>query len=391
MAIYHCRLKVTSQFVRPKGGVGGALTRRSSVAAASYRSGERLWDNVQGKWCEKNPGRLQEVQYSAILAPVGAPAWATDRAQLWNAVERSVLNKDGSTRKPRVNKETGKIENEGAQLYRECELSIPRELWDADRARAIRAVEGFVREEFVADGMIADIGIHDCVAADGQRNVHAHIMLTMRRIETDPERVAGGEFFQSKRERDWDCPEELTRQISLANKVRKRTEDQWKETGKESARLEAERAKAQRDLLEQQRPVHRVRRAWAEAANTALADVQSTARIDHRTLVAQRDEALAQGDLARAAELDREPLPRLSPIAKHIKEARGVILDRQNVYRAGTAARRFWGMAKGLAGTDRGKRAEVFLSITEVMQEMMDDWWGGRDDKARVPVVRMDR
>ena len=181
MAIYRCHLRVTSQYVRPKNGNPAHATRRSAVAAASYRSGERLWDNEQGKWCTKNNERLGEVVYTNILAPEHAPEFVYDRAQLWNAVERSVLKKDGTTMNPRTSKD-GKMTNGGAQLFRECQLTLPRELWFGDRARAIATVEKFTTDQFVCHGMVADIAFHDTLASDGGRNVHAHIMLTMRRL-----------------------------------------------------------------------------------------------------------------------------------------------------------------------------------------------------------------
>lgn len=388
MAIYHCRLKVTGQFVRPKGGAPDGATRRSAVAAAAYRSGERLWDNEQGKWCERNPVRLHEVAYTNILAPKGAGEWVYDRQQLWNAVERSVLKRDGEPRKPRVDKD-GKMVNEGAQLFRECEVSIPREVWGRDRARAIALVEDFARSEFVSQGMIADIAIHDSPAADGESNVHAHIMLSMRRLETDPERLEAGHFFMKNREREWDCPQELTRQISYANKRRDGALQRFEKTGDASAEREANQWKQQRDALDAERPVRRIRVAWQEAANKALAETGSAARIDHRTLVAQRDEALAMGDIARAAELDREPLPRLSPIAKHIKDKVGVIAERANMFWAGNAQRQFRHVAHAMRDVSRSARMNIFLNVTEVMQDMLDDWRENRSQRDLVPAVRL--
>lgn len=57
------------------------------------------------------------------------------------------------------------------------------------------------------------------------------------------------------------------------------------------------------------------RARWARVANEALAAAGHDARIDHRTLTAQRDEALAKGDHDRAKELDRAPQEHLGPRA----------------------------------------------------------------------------
>ena len=66
--------------------------------------------------------------------------------------------------------------------------------------------------------------------------------------------------------------------------------------------------------LEKKKFLYELRKSWASLANTALAEASETARIDHRTLEAQRQEAEAAGDHDAAAELDRLPVhqPRAS-------------------------------------------------------------------------------
>ncbi|MBJ3674274.1 MobA/MobL family protein, partial [Salmonella enterica subsp. enterica serovar Braenderup] len=84
------------------------------------------------------------------------PAWCTNRAELWNAVEKAERRKN-------------------SQLAREIELAIPHEL-PQDAAR--ETVLAFVRENFVSQGMIADVAFHHM----DKTNPHAHIMLTTRAI-----------------------------------------------------------------------------------------------------------------------------------------------------------------------------------------------------------------
>ena len=71
-----------------------------------------------------------------------------DRERLWNAVEASERRKD-------------------ARLARETQLALPREL---DREAQIELVRGFVVEQMVGRGMVADVAIHDVKARDGGRS-----------------------------------------------------------------------------------------------------------------------------------------------------------------------------------------------------------------------------
>ncbi|MEE6667834.1 MobA/MobL family protein, partial [Pediococcus acidilactici] len=58
---------------------------RSAIAGASYRSGEKLSDQKEGRSYFYARSIMPE---SFILTPKNAPEWASDREQLWNEVER---------------------------------------------------------------------------------------------------------------------------------------------------------------------------------------------------------------------------------------------------------------------------------------------------------------
>lgn len=169
-----------------------------------------------------------------------------DRSRLWNGVEAAEKRKD-------------------AQLAREVEISLPREL-DAEGRRAL--VDSYVREQFVSQGMIADVSLHRGHSADGQEQPHAHVMLTMRRL--DPTSPTG---FAATKERDWNERPEIA---ELVNEARKRFND----TGLDADLEALEAAEALRN-------VNVWRKAWADAANQALEDAGSAERIDHRTLEKQ--------------------------------------------------------------------------------------------------------
>lgn len=163
-----------------------------------------------------------------------------------------------------------------SQVAREVRVALPAELTHAQRVELVR---DFAQEQFVDRGMVADIALHAPGRDGDDRNHHAHILLTTREI--------GAEGFTTKN-RDW-------------NKV---------------------------ELLEHWRE------AWALGSNHALERAGLEERIDHRTLEAQREEALEwaaeareRGDegtelreTVRAISLDREPLPQLSPGAWQMKE-----------------------------------------------------------------------
>lgn len=212
MAIYHLRAKIIS---RSKGQstVAGAAYRsggHSATHAAAYRSGEKLHDERTGRTFDY--GRKQGIVHTEIIAPENARNWVYSRSSLWNRVELAEKRKD-------------------AQVAREIEISLPRELSPEQRIVLVRS---FVKQHFVERGMIADIAIHCPQASDGKDQPHAHIMLTLRPLKPD------GDSFGNK-ERAWN----------------------------------------DRNLLEHWRE------QWASAVNQALADAESNERIDHRCLQAQ--------------------------------------------------------------------------------------------------------
>ena len=151
MAIFHLTAKVIS---RGKG--------QSAVAAAAYRSGERLRDE-QADEQKFYQARAERIEFTAIMAPKDAPDWAQDRNQLWNHAERAEKRKD-------------------AQLAREIEIALPHELTPQQREWLVK---DFAREAFMRKGYAVDIAIHAPDKTSDDRNHHAHIMVTMRTLDGD--------------------------------------------------------------------------------------------------------------------------------------------------------------------------------------------------------------
>src|SRR5690606_7883590 len=138
-AIYHFSVKVISR------GSGA-----SALASAAYRSASRLHDARLDRHHDFT--NKAGVIHSEVMLPGGAPAGFADRATLWNAVEAVEVRKD-------------------AQLAREVEFALPREL---DQAEGIRLAREFAQREFVERGMIADLNVHWDIGTDGQPKPHAH-------------------------------------------------------------------------------------------------------------------------------------------------------------------------------------------------------------------------
>jgi Ti-type conjugative transfer relaxase TraA len=170
--MFHLRVKVIG---RSKGGarsVAGAIAyrvgSRNGAAAMAYRAGEKLRDPRTGKMFDYRKKAAIDangfgILHAEIMLPANAPDWMADRQQLIDAIEAGEKRED-------------------AQLLREVEVSLPRELTFEQQRELVRT---FTQEQFVSRGMIADIAIHDERASDGGRNPHAHILLTMRSVSPD--------------------------------------------------------------------------------------------------------------------------------------------------------------------------------------------------------------
>jgi ATP-dependent exoDNAse (exonuclease V) alpha subunit len=327
LAIFHLRLKVISRALGRAARLGGS-TRRSVVAAAAYRSGERLYDSSQGKWFEfEKP----DVIHTEIIAPPKAPAWVFDRQTLWNRVERSETRVD-------------------SQLAREVEITLPREL-SADQQIAL--VRVFVREQFVSKGMVADIGIHRPLAADGEEQPHAHVLLTLRRL--DASTPTG---FAAKKERDWNEREDVAKVVADA---RKRFND-----------TRAPHHEKAVEMAEALRNVNIWRKEWAASANRALEAVGSPARIDHRTLEAQ--------GIFRAPQ---KPLG----LARHIEKAYTHLKDRITQWVAVRKRAALYQEVEHYKRRDPAKVAEFVLRLND----MAEDFASHFRRSTPIPEVPLDR
>lgn len=150
MAIYHLSAKAISR-----------STGRSATAAAAYRSGEKIRDERTGLIHDYT--KKSGVTSADIVLPDNAPSWATDRSQLWNAAELAEKRKD-------------------ACVAKEYEVALPEELPPEERKRL--ALD-FAKWLATNEGCAVDVAIHEPSKNGDNRNHHAHILKTTRKIDHD--------------------------------------------------------------------------------------------------------------------------------------------------------------------------------------------------------------
>lgn len=147
MAIYHLSVKTISR-----------SAGRSATAAAAYRAGVQITDERTGDVHDYS--RRGGVESSELVLPVGAPSWASDRSALWNAAEQAEKRKNST-------------------VAREFEIALPVELSPVERRDL---AVSFARELVERHGCAADVCIHAPGKEGDNRNHHAHVLLTTRRL-----------------------------------------------------------------------------------------------------------------------------------------------------------------------------------------------------------------
>jgi len=153
VSIFHFRMQKLSR-----------AAGRSTVAAAAYRSGTRLVDAQTHEVHDFT--RRRGVVHSELIG------WDGERANLWNAAERSEKRKD-------------------AVPAREVVVSLPVELSSAGRLALARAIGEQIR---TTTGGAVDLNVHhpsEHPQAD-QRNHHVHVQWTTRGVD------AQGAFIPKK-------------------------------------------------------------------------------------------------------------------------------------------------------------------------------------------------
>ena len=284
MAIYHLEAKVISR------GAG-----RSACAASAYMSCSAIYNDYDG--VQHDYTRKQGPVWEHIFLPDCAPAEWQDRAVLWNAVEEAEKTKD-------------------SRLAREFIVALPIELGKLDW---INLLSKFIYQQFVNEGMCADVAIHD---TDGH-NPHAHIMLTVRPLNENG-------TWQHKTEKEYLCVKDGEERGFTAAEFKEAQKDGWEKQyqykiGKKKEYMTPSIAEAQglertskypkstkygrqnpsSERWNSDEQLVAWRAAWADEVNLCLEQNGLEERIDHRSFADQgKDEqpTIHEGVTARAME-----------------------------------------------------------------------------------------
>lgn len=294
MAIYHLEAKIVSR------GNG-----RSAVAASAYLSCTNILNDYDG--VRHDYTRKKGLVWQEVFLPEYAPTEWQDRGVLWNAVEENEKTKD-------------------SRLAREFVPALPVEL---NKEQWQQLLSDFINEQFVADGMCADVAIHDPYPPG--HNPHAHIMLTVRPLDENGK-------WQYKTEKEYLCIKDGEERGFTAAEFKIAQADGWEKqyqykVGKKKVYMTPSAAEAQgyervnkypkSTKFGRQNPVSERwnceeqlvewRKAWADVTNRYLEQYGHDAHIDHRSH-AERG-------------LDEQPTVHEGVIARAL-EQKGIISDR---------------------------------------------------------------
>lgn len=264
MAIYHLEAKVVSR------GNG-----RSAVAASAYLSCSKMLNDYDG--VQHDFTRKKGLVWQDVLLPEFAPPEWKDRSVLWNAVEKNEKTKD-------------------SRLAREFVPALPIELTPVQWQELLT---DFIQNNFVAEGMCADVAVHDPYPPG--HNPHAHIMVTVRPLDEKG-------HWQYKTEKEYLCVRNGEERGFTAAEFKAAQADGWEKqypykVGRKKIYLppsEAEKHGYKRvskypksTKYGRQNPISERwnseeqlvewRKAWADAANRYLERYGYEERIDHRS------------------------------------------------------------------------------------------------------------
>ena len=305
------------------------------------------YDGIQHDYTRK-----QGLVWQQVFLPDMVPAEWADREILWNAVEEAEKTKDN-------------------RLAREVVVALPIEL-DAEQWKTL--LTGFIREQFVSEGMCADVCIHD---TDGH-NPHAHIMLTVRPLTKDGK-------WQHKTEKKYLCVRDGEERGFTSAEFKAAQTDGWEKqyqykVGKKKVYMTPSAAEAQgleraskypkSTKYGRQNPITARwnseeqlvlwRAAWADTSNRYLEKAGREERIDYRSH-AERG-------------LDEQPTIH-EGVAARAMERKGIVSDRCELNRQikfdNTLLRELKSLVKKLMDTVKNTIPAIAKAMETVRQQML--------------------
>ena len=210
MAIYHLSTKPISR-----------SSGRSAVASIAYRAGIAITDERLGKTYDYT--KRHGVLWTGLATPSDVKV---DRNELWNLAEKSENRSNSRT-------------------AREIVINIPHELMGGDQGTGNMLAHEFASQLSEKYQVAVDVAVHAPDKQGDNRNFHAHLLLTTRKIEQDRH---GNIKLTDKS------------QLEMSN-------TQLKQAG----------------LLSNQDELKEIRKAWADLTNEYLAEHGIAERIDHRS------------------------------------------------------------------------------------------------------------
>ena len=210
MAIYHLSTKPISR-----------SSGRSAVASIAYRAGIAITDERLGKTYDYT--KRHGVLWTGLATPNG---FKVDRNELWNLAEKSENRSNSRT-------------------AREIVINIPHELMGGDLGTGNMLAHEFASRLSKKYQVAVDVAVHAPDKQGDNRNFHAHLLLTTRKIELD----RNGNIKLTDKS-----------QLEMSN-------TQLKQAG----------------LLSNQDELKEIRKAWADLTNEYLAEHGIAERIDHRS------------------------------------------------------------------------------------------------------------
>lgn len=248
MAIYHLTTKPISR-----------SSGRSATASAAYRAADKIIDARTGEVHDYS--RKKGVVHSEILVPEGIDKNGITRSDLWNAAEAAENRKD-------------------ARVAREIIIALPHELDEKARIDLARSFGKTLAKGF---GCAVDVCVHEPNKDGDDRNHHAHLLMTTRKVN-----VVDGVI---------ELGDKTT--IELSNSKRKEL-----------------------NLKKSQDVINNIRKKWANMANRALEKNGRDERVSHESLKSQGIDRIPQIHVGvHATSMDRKgEYSERAELNKNIKE-----------------------------------------------------------------------